>query len=88
MLLAPAVRHGNELGDDDAGGGSASRELDRGDGQLGQAAAGDGEDADRADLALVDVQEAAVGAEPGVDGAGAGSPRPTSSPILMLSLPA
>ncbi len=41
------------------------------DGSLGQAAAGDGEDAGRADLALVDVQVAAVGAEPGVDGADA-----------------
>ena len=41
--------------------------------QLGQAAAVDGERGDGAGLALIDVQEAAVRAEPGVDRAGVGT---------------
>src|SRR5690242_3553850 len=62
---------GEGLAGDDAGRGGAGGELGRGGGQLGQGAAGDGEDADRADLALIDVQVAAVGTEPGDDGADA-----------------
>ena len=45
----------NELGDDDAGGRGAGGQRKRGGGQFGQVAAGDGERADGADLALVDV---------------------------------
>lgn len=37
-------------------------------GQFGQVAAADGEGADQCDLALVDVKEPAVRAQPGVDG--------------------
>ena len=41
--------------------------------QLGQAAAVDGECSDSAGLGLIDIQEAAVRAQPGVDRAGVGS---------------
>src|SRR5262249_4564432 len=50
---------------DDACGGGAGGQRDRGVGQLGQVAAVHGELADGADLAFIDVQEPSVGAQPG-----------------------
>src|SRR5215472_16635295 len=61
---------GNGLIGDDACGGGAGGQRDRGAGQLGQVAAVDGELADGADLAFIDVQEPSIGAQPGIDGAG------------------
>src|SRR6266700_5074821 len=67
----PRVALVNALAGDDAGGRGAGGQRDRGGGQLGQVATGDGEDADGADPALIDKQGAAVGAEAGVDRADA-----------------
>ena len=58
-----------ELADGDARGRGAGGQRERGRAQFGQVVAVDGERADLGDPALIDVQEAAVGAEPGVDGA-------------------
>ena len=57
---AAPVARAKGLADDDAGGRGAGGELGRGGGELDQGAAGDGERADRAGLALVDVEVAAV----------------------------
>jgi hypothetical protein len=61
-----------ELADDDACGRGAGGQRERGGTQLGQAAAVDGERGDRVGLGLIDIQEAAVRAQPGVDRAGIG----------------
>src|SRR5580700_4479432 len=60
-------RMAGELADDDACGCGARRQRKRGGAQFGQVAAADGEHANLAGLALIDVQEAAVRAEPGVN---------------------
>src|ERR1700751_295125 len=62
-----------ELVDRDACGRGAGGQRERGGAQFGQVAAVDGERTDLADPALIDVQEAAVGAEPGVDAPDAAS---------------
>jgi hypothetical protein len=66
LTVAP-VCPARELADHDACGRGVGGQRGRGAGQLGQAAAVDGERADGADPALIDIQEAAVGAQPGVD---------------------
>jgi hypothetical protein len=57
----------NDLGDDDAGGSAGARQQGRGGDQFGQVAALHGERADGVGLALIDVQAAAVRAQPRVD---------------------
>src|SRR6266568_5492396 len=64
---------GNGLIGDDACGGGAGGQRDRGGSQFGQVAAVHGELAGGADLAFIDVQEPSIGAQPGIDRAdGAG----------------
>ena len=63
---------GRELADDYACGRGGARQRERGGAQRGQVAAADGEPGDRAGLALIDIQQAAVRAQPGVNRACAG----------------
>ena len=71
---------GRQLADDDTRGCGAAGQRERGGSQLGQVAAVDGERGDRVGLALIDIQEAAVRAQPGVNRAGIGPAWPECWP--------